>query len=390
MSEEQPFEIPPEILHQVPLFAELAKVLSWRGGPVNWDLARQVASALAAQGRPATGTVAGRDEAAEALRLADLWLAEATGLPAPASLPAVRATTAVEWAAHSCEAFREIVDPIARRVAAATASMPAAEEGQEAALAGALRQMVPLVLGIQAGVVLGTLARDAFGAYDVPIPPPREGSVALVLPTVDAFADAYGLDRREARLWAALHEAAHRLEMESLPWVGAHFYALYHNYVAATEFDLTGLMERLEGLDPTNPAALEETLGDRGLFGMAPSPAAQEALAKVEAFLALLEAYADRAAAAAAERLSSPERIAEAVARRRAEPGRGESLLRRFIGVDLRGEHVRRAAPFVDAVARSGGFALLNRMWEEPDGLPGPEEIADPEAWVARIRRTRP
>jgi len=39
----RPGGIPDDLAGKVPLFAELEKLLSWSGGPVNWDLARQLA-----------------------------------------------------------------------------------------------------------------------------------------------------------------------------------------------------------------------------------------------------------------------------------------------------------------------------------------------------------
>ena len=41
----------PRMFEHVPLFRELAKVMSWRGGPVNWELARQIGIAVATWGR---------------------------------------------------------------------------------------------------------------------------------------------------------------------------------------------------------------------------------------------------------------------------------------------------------------------------------------------------
>src|SRR3712207_7587270 len=44
---------PDELLAKMPLFAELQKLMTWSGGPVNWDLARQGAiSSLAAGSQP--------------------------------------------------------------------------------------------------------------------------------------------------------------------------------------------------------------------------------------------------------------------------------------------------------------------------------------------------
>ena len=60
---------------------QFADLLSWRGGPVNWDLAKNVARhAIAAAGDPSV-LDAQRREITEAVRLADLWLDEATAFP---------------------------------------------------------------------------------------------------------------------------------------------------------------------------------------------------------------------------------------------------------------------------------------------------------------------
>src|SRR4029077_12325899 len=71
---------PDDVVGKIPLVAELQKLLSWSGGPVNWDLARQMAiSAIAGDYRrvSAAETAAAHD----AMRLADLWLDPVTDLP---------------------------------------------------------------------------------------------------------------------------------------------------------------------------------------------------------------------------------------------------------------------------------------------------------------------
>src|ERR1700712_3918112 len=71
---------PEDLMGKMPLFAELQKMMSWSGGPVNWDLARQGAiSQLAAGHQPSSDGE--RTAVAESLRLADLWLDQGTALP---------------------------------------------------------------------------------------------------------------------------------------------------------------------------------------------------------------------------------------------------------------------------------------------------------------------
>src|ERR1044071_8604577 len=56
-------------------FTQLGQMMQWTGGPVNWDLAQDVArkTVAAAGPDPSVGSSA-RREVEESLRLAELWL----------------------------------------------------------------------------------------------------------------------------------------------------------------------------------------------------------------------------------------------------------------------------------------------------------------------------
>ena len=384
---EEPFELPPDLLGRIPLFAELAKVLSWTGGPVNWDLARQIAVALAA-GEEHAHEVAGADsnEISDAYRLAELWLAEGPGLATPTRVATVNAMTPARWAERAT-ALSEIVDPLAAKVVAAVRDQGPQLGGDEEAamLAPMLGQMAPVLMGIQAGVVIGTLAGSVLGTYDLPFPVAEEGVVDIVAPTVDAFAASYGLDVRETRLWVSLHQAAHRSLFEATPGVSAQFFALFHNHVSALHVDLSGAFDRLQSLDVSNPERLREAMEEEGFFGLSDSPASAEALARVARFLAVLEAYADRAVDAASSRLASAPRIAEAAGRRRADAGPGDRMFQRFVGLELPTEQVRAADAFCRGVLHASGWPALARLWDDPGNLPTDIELADPGSWLARV-----
>src|ERR1700689_4290171 len=79
----------PDALRQFP------DLMSWQGGPVNWDLAKNVArQTVAAQGDPSV-LDADRKKVVEAIQLADLWLNEVTSFPS-----GVR--TAQAWSRSEC------------------------------------------------------------------------------------------------------------------------------------------------------------------------------------------------------------------------------------------------------------------------------------------------
>src|SRR5437667_35705 len=85
---------PDDLAGKIPLFAELQKLLSGSGGPVNWDLARQLAISNLAAGHR-TLTAADKAAVSDALRLADVWLDGVTDLPS--GLRTTEAWTQVDW-----------------------------------------------------------------------------------------------------------------------------------------------------------------------------------------------------------------------------------------------------------------------------------------------------
>ena len=63
----------------------------------------------------------------------------------------------------------------------------------------------------------------------------------------------------------------------------------------------------------------------------------------------------------------------------------------RHHGLDLKMEQYRKGERFVAEIERLAGAAALRRLWDGPETLPTPEEIDDPERWVAAAgpRRAR-
>ena len=384
---DEPFELPPDLLRAVPLFAELSKVLSWTGGPVNWDLARQVAVAVAgSEERVHAVDAADASAVAESVRLAELWLAESPGLPQPSKVATVTALTPARWAERATS-LREIIDPLAAKVATALSEQGGqlGAEAEAGMMGPVMQQMAPVFMGIQAGVALGSLATTVLGTYDVPVPLAEEGTLDLVVPTVDAVAETFGLDRESTRMWVALHQSAHRFVFEAMPGVSAHFFALFHNYVSAMQIDLSGVFDRLASLDITSPENLREAMEQEGFFGIADSPAAEAALVRVQRLLAMVEAFVDRAVDAASTRLRDAARIAEAMARRRAEPTAGEQLFGQFVGLTIPPDHLREAETFCRGVVAAADWPALARMWDDSENLPTDTELIEPAVWLARV-----
>src|SRR4051794_33997215 len=245
----------------IPLFREIQRVLMSSSGPVNWELARQVGIAVAASS--GEDPPPGPDDARsfeETVRAAELHVAQLTGLEPPADVVRVEAVRRSQWVEAPIRALKALVEPAAAKMGQAFNTMPQPEGEQLPPMAGAvLQQVVPLLLGAQSGTAFGVLAQRAFGGSEVPVPRPSASTVSFVVANVTAFERDWSLPAVEFRAWVALREVVHRFEF-ARPWVRGHVLGLLRDHAANLSVDMGQLMERLEGLDPMNPEALQDLM----------------------------------------------------------------------------------------------------------------------------------
>jgi putative hydrolase len=387
----------PNMFSQVPFFQELGKILSWRGGPVNWDFARQIASSVTSTGAGARALPAGDRadaEFAQAVAAAELWLDEVTALPAVEG-PA-RALSADQWVALAAtsEGLGRYVEPVAKGMSD-TLSSNLPEElrglGGQEALSGVLGPFGALLYGVQSGMVVGHLAGQLLGTYDLGVPTAEPHLVGTVGDTARRFAAEYGFEQTELRYWLALREAAHRRQFAGVPWLADHLAGLLRRFAAAADPDPTGLLEQLGGmgLDPSalsDPERLRGALDNPEAFRVEPTAEQREVLSRLQALVAFTGSWVDTVVTrAAGGKLPALERFEEAHRRRRAEQGAGERYLEQLVGLDLRPADARQGQAFCEAVLAARGQAGLDRAWRSADDLPTPAELADPSRWLLRL-----
>ena len=116
------------------------------------------------------------------------------------------------------------------------------------------------------------------------------------------------------------------------------------------------------------------------------SPEQREILDRVTGVMSLLEGHADVVMDGVGPQvIPTVEQIRRKFDRRRQGVGVLDRLLRRLLGLDAKMAQYRDGARFVRAVVDKVGMADFNAVWERPDHLPTKAEIADPDAWVARV-----
>ena len=381
---------------------QFADMLSWRGGPVNWDLAKNVARhAIVAAGDPSV-LEAQRREITEAVRLADLWLDEATEFPS--GIRRIEAWSRSEWLEATFPVWAKLCDPIAAKGVEAMSGMFSADPAQLGedvpdevrqalgALGGAgglgglgamMRQLGGAMIGSQTGTAVGELAREVIGSADIGLPLGPEGTAALLPAGVAEFGRGLSVDVGEVRLFLALREAAHQRLFAHVPWLRAHLLGAVEQYASGISVDMARLQEAIPDVDITNPEALSEALSGEGLFRPEDTPAQKAALTRLETALALVEGWvATVVSAVARERLTHADALAEAIRRRRATGGPAERTFATLVGLELRPRRLREATAIWQGLTEARGIDGRDALWAHPDLLPAADDLENPDAFV--------
>jgi putative hydrolase len=371
-------------------FQRLGQLMSWQGGPVNWDLARDVARQATAAGSDRSVGAAESAAVADAVRVAEIWLDGATALPAGTT--GAVAWSRAEWVEGTLAAWQRLVDPVAGKVvdamgAAMTQNVPEEMRVQVQAMAGPMQQMMRAMggamFGAQVGQALGSLAEEVLGLMDVGLPLGPVGRAVLLPANVAAFGTGLGVPEEEVRLYLALREAAHHRLYAHVPWLGARVLDTVADYARGITIDTSRIESQLSGIDPTNPQALQDALSG-GMFEPQTTPAQQQALRRLEGLLALIEGWVDEIVdAAAAPHLPSASALRETVRRRRATGGPAEATFAALVGLELRPRRLREAADLWRGLAAARGTDGRDAVWGHPDLLPTPDDLDDPQAFAA-------
>ncbi|MGW6362506.1 zinc-dependent metalloprotease [Streptomyces sp. NPDC055092] len=369
-------------------FQQLGQMLSYEGGPVNWEMAKDIARQTVSQGtadgtKDASVGPAERSQVEEAVRLADLWLDDATSLPSGAG--SAVAWSRAEWVEATLPVWKELVDPVAERVGLAMGDvLPEEMQAMAGPLIGMMRSMGGAMFGSQIGQAVGVLAGEVVGSTDIGLPLGPAGKAALLPVNIEAFGKDLGIPKEEVRLYLALREAAHQRLFSHVPWLRSHLFGAVEGYARGIKVDTAKLEDAVGQLDPQNPEQLQEAL-QQGMFQPEDTPEQKAALARLETALALVEGWVDAVVHAAAKpRLSSADALRETLRRRRATGGPAEQTFATLIGLELRPRRLRDASRLWASLTDARGVDGRDGLWAHPDMLPTASDLDDPDGFVHR------
>ncbi len=383
-------------LSSIPLFRELQRLLMSQSGPVNWEIAGQISTAVAQmRGSGDRPSDEERAEFEEACRLAEMRVGQLTGLETPGSITKVEVVDQVEWAQANLEAIRPFMERLSAGLGGAfggdldslggLGGLEASGSEEEAAampMSAALGMLGPLIFGLEVGFLMGFLSRRVLGQYDLCLPRGDLSRLWFVYPNIVEAQASLELDPRQFRMWLALHEVTHQLEFAAIPWVRSHFTGLVERFIDTAEIDSGEATSRLQSLG--DPEQLSHLMSHpEELLPMLITPPQQEMAREIETLMALLEGYTEWVMdQIGSEMLPEFSKFREGLNRRKAERSSVERLLEGLLGIDLKPAQYRQGERFVRAVAGAG---QLPKLWEGPATLPTPAELGEPTKWLSRV-----
>src|ERR1700754_4112234 len=355
-----------------------------QSGPVNYDLARQLASsAIGFVGPvPEKTTTA----IADAVHLAETWLDGATALPA-GTTKAV-AWTPNDWIDNTLDTWKRLCDPVAEQISTVWASaLPDEAKSMAGPLLAMMSQMGGMAFGSQLGQALARLAREVLTSTDVGLPLGPKGIAALLPDAIEAFADGLEQPRSEIITFLAAREAAHHRLFSHVPWLSSQLLGAVAGYAKGMKIDMQGIEELARDFNPASlndPAAVEQLL-TQGVFEPKATPEQTQALERLEILLALIEGWVQTVVQAGlGERIPGAAALGEPLRRRRATGGPAEQTFATLVGLELRPRKLREAATLWERLTQAVGVDARDAIWQHPDLLPNSEDLDDPAGFIDR------
>jgi coenzyme F420 biosynthesis associated uncharacterized protein len=237
----------------------------------------------------------------------------------------------------------------------------------------------------QLGYLLGFMGTRVLGQYDIAMlsAEAEDGRLLFVEENVRSTAHALGIPVAPFRTWIALHETTHAFEFEAHPWLRPYLAERLERQL--TLFSGSASTLGRDTLRAIGRALRGESGGEHWMESIM-SDEQKRLFRETQAVMSLLEGFSDYVMdEVGAGLVPDVEKISARFHERRQRRSGFERAVLRLTGMDLKMEQYAKGERFVRAVAEARGRPALARLWDGPETLPMPEEIAEPDRWIARV-----
>jgi coenzyme F420 biosynthesis associated uncharacterized protein len=348
---------------------------------IDWATAQRIGEMVA--GSPPRGGVSAAALEPLAKDFADR-VADYSGLPRPAGLPALEAVDRPTWIAANLRSMRPMLAPLTERL------------DSEGALKGPIGAASGLMLGAQVGALTGMLSQRVLGQYDLALLDASvEPRLLLLAPNLAQAAQSLGVDRDELVLWVTIHEITHAVQFSGAPWLREHLGGMIRELIDGLQVSIAGRGDQDKGLrmpripkmpDLADLRAMAARASGGELLRLTLGEDRWQLVEGMQSAMSLVEGHAEHVMDAVGEEvLPSLPRLRAAMNRRRSQKGLPWKVLERLLGLEMKMRQYEIGRRFCDEVVREGGSETLALAWSGPDALPSAAELELPALWLSRI-----
>jgi coenzyme F420 biosynthesis associated uncharacterized protein len=233
------------------------------------------------------------------------------------------------------------------------------------------------IVAWEGGAFVGMLARAVLAQYD-----PFRDQLLVVYPNLGDFANIDGLR------FLLLHEVTHVAQFRAAPWIADRIMETGRNLLSSQSGWTKDAARRFREALPDIVKWLKDVLEGKStpspLFDLLPDEQ-REAVRSVNALVTLLEGHATHITELAAKRvLDDYGAIERRLNERRRRPPIVR-LLEAIGGIEMKRQQYVIGHQFCKKIWELGGAEALAPAWRGPEWAPTTEELAEPEAWLARV-----
>ncbi len=351
---------------------------------VDYNVALRAARQVLKNPRGATANDA--NAVTESVRLANLWLDDASTLPDSGARPEAWSTD--DWVKNTLPTWKRMVSPVAEHMGRAQLdSMPA--EARE--IFGPITQMLghfnSMNFGARFGKALGDLANQTLTGNDFGLPVGPTGVIGIVTKNVEPISAQLAVPGQEVLVYVSALEAARQRLFTHVPWLVERIVSSVEEYSIGLELDTSHIEEAVRELDleSGDPMKIQEAMQRMQDMDLSPRITSRNAAAaaRLETLLALVEGWVDVVVEEAlADRIPSTGALAESWARRRATGGSAEHAFSNVVGIELGAPKTNEAAELWRRITQAVGVERRDKVWDHPDFLPTAEHLDNPAAFI--------
>lgn len=354
---------------------------------VDWEFAASAAARLAPPGpkasrREIAHLVAELREAGD--RAVDP-VAQTARLHTPPGVPSALVVDRAGWIRANAASMGAMLAPVLDDVVTkkrAADRLRAERAGRELPELGPTSQAISSkVTGTEVAGILSWVSTKVLGQYD--LAPQGTPRLMFVAPNILGAERELKVVPTDFRLWVALHEETHRVQFTAVPWLREHLISEARSIGTQVLPEPEDMGRRMSEIASKIPGVLR---GEEDITQVVATPEQRARLAEVTAVMSLLEGHADVIMDEVGPSvIPTVAQIRRRFTERRKGAGNVDKVLRRLLGMEAKMRQYRDGAVFVRAVVDEVGTDGFNQVWTSPETLPRATEIADPQAWVARV-----